>query len=86
MNFDEWWATLTLQEHRVLGESNARFVWGSAVGECMKVCDEISTEARKAWKAKYDPHDQGRSDGAYECFDAVKELSQRTNNGEPNAS
>ena len=53
MNFDEWWATLTPQEHRVLGESNARFVWESAVGECMK---------------------------------EVKELSQRTNNGEPNAS
>jgi len=31
MNFDEWWATLSPPERRVIGENNARFVWGEAV-------------------------------------------------------
>jgi hypothetical protein len=34
MNFDEWWATLTPPERRVVGESNARFVWKEAVRAC----------------------------------------------------
>jgi hypothetical protein len=40
MNFDEWWATLSPPERRVIGEFNARFVWKEAVEMCAKVCDE----------------------------------------------
>jgi hypothetical protein len=39
MNFDEWWATLSPPERRVIGEFNARFVWKEAVEMCAKVCD-----------------------------------------------
>ncbi len=39
MNFDEWWATLSPPERRVIGEHNARFVWKEAVEMCAKVCD-----------------------------------------------
>lgn len=42
MNFDEWWATLTPPERRVVGENNARFVWKEAVEVCAKVCDEMA--------------------------------------------
>jgi hypothetical protein len=31
MKFDEWWATLSPPERRVIGESNARFVWSEAM-------------------------------------------------------
>ncbi len=37
MNFDEWWATLSPPERRVIGEHNARFVWREAVEVCAKV-------------------------------------------------
>lgn len=44
MNFDQWWATLTPKEQLVLGLNNAKFVWGSAVGECAKVCLKVEDE------------------------------------------
>ena len=31
MTFEEWWATLTSAERRLIGESNARYVWSEAV-------------------------------------------------------
>ena len=31
MNFDQWWATLTPREQKIIGEHNARFVWQEAV-------------------------------------------------------
>lgn len=40
MNFDEWWATLSPPERRVIGEHNARFVWKEAVEMCAKVCED----------------------------------------------
>ena len=39
---------------------------------CAKVCNAISTAARKDWKAKYNPHDDGRCDGAFECEEAIR--------------
>ncbi len=39
MNFDEWWATLSPPERRVIGEHNARFVWKEAVEMCAKVAE-----------------------------------------------
>ena len=41
MNFNEWWATLTPAEQKVIGRTNAKFVWQDACEECAKVCDEI---------------------------------------------
>jgi hypothetical protein len=43
------------------------------VKECATTCDNIGKEARKEWKAKYIPHDDGRSDGAWECKAAILE-------------
>ena len=43
------------------------------VRECATACDNIGKEARQEWKAKYIPHDDGRSDGAYECRAAILE-------------
>jgi hypothetical protein len=31
MTFDEWWATLSPAEQKVLGMNNARFVWEQAL-------------------------------------------------------
>ena len=42
MNFEEWWATLSPPERRVIGEHNARFVWNEAVEVCAKVMDEMA--------------------------------------------
>jgi len=42
MKFDEWWATLSPPERRVIGEHNARFVWGEAVEVCAKVCEDCA--------------------------------------------
>jgi len=43
------------------------------VRECAKICDDIGRQARKDWKAKYDPADDGRCNGAWECEEAIKE-------------
>lgn len=39
MNFNEWWATLTPQEQKVIGRTNAKFVWLEACEACAKVCE-----------------------------------------------
>lgn len=46
--------------------------------ECAKVCDQVSRLAAKDWKARYDPHDQGREFGADECESAIRALGERT--------
>ena len=43
------------------------------VKECATTCDNISEEARKEWKAKHIPHDDGRVYGAWECKAAILE-------------
>ena len=43
------------------------------VRECAKICDDIGRQARKDWKAKYDPVDDGRCNGAWECEESIKE-------------
>lgn len=42
MNFNEWWATLTPVEQKVIGRTTAKFVWQDACEECAKVADEWS--------------------------------------------
>jgi hypothetical protein len=43
------------------------------IWECCKICDTIGRESRKEWKTKYNPHDGGRSDGAWECEEQIKQ-------------
>ncbi len=49
MNFDEWWATLSPPERRVIGEHNARFVWREAVEMCAKVCETEGARVDASW-------------------------------------
>lgn len=46
MTFNQWWATLTDKEQKLLGQHNARFVWDAAATAereaCAKVCDELA--------------------------------------------
>lgn len=48
MNFNQWWATLTDKEQKLLGQHNARFVWDAAATAereaCAKVCEENATD------------------------------------------
>ena len=30
MNFEQWWATLTIKEQTTIGRNNAKFVWDQA--------------------------------------------------------
>lgn len=46
MKFEDWWATLSPPERRVIGEHNARFVWNEAVETCAKVMDEMAARDR----------------------------------------
>jgi hypothetical protein len=41
MTFEQWWATLTDAEHRVIGKHNARYVWNEACEACAKVCESL---------------------------------------------
>ena len=43
------------------------------IKECAKICDDIGKQARKDWKSKYDPLDDGRCNGAWECEETIKE-------------
>ena len=43
------------------------------VKECAMLCNDIGIEARKEWKTKYNPRDDGRADGAWQCEDAILE-------------
>ena len=55
MTFTEWWEQLTKAERKVIGESNAKFVWE----ECQKYTLMTIEEACKAQVA----YDQGFKDG-----------------------
>ncbi len=57
------------EQQRLFMEKFAELI----VWECCKICDTIGREARQQWKAKYHPHDDGRSDGAWECEEQIKE-------------
>lgn len=46
--------------------------------ECADACNQVSRLAQKDWKARYDPHDQGREFGADECESAIRALGERT--------
>ena len=41
MKFEEWWATLTVSEQKLIGRTNAKFVWMEACEACAKVCDSM---------------------------------------------
>ena len=44
MRFDDWWAGLTQAERKVIGASNAKFVWGSAVIACAAIAKQWDEE------------------------------------------
>ena len=39
MKFEEWWATLTASEQKLIGRTNAKFVWMEACEACAKVVE-----------------------------------------------
>ena len=43
---------------------------------CAALCEAISESACRDWKARYDPHDQGREFGADECETAIRARSK----------
>jgi hypothetical protein len=72
MNFNEWWATLTPAEQKVIGRTNAKFVWLEACESCTKVCEEAQQRYKELWdKFSYD-EDEGRMLGAMACSAAIK--------------
>lgn len=51
MTFDQWWATLTQREQKIIGEHNARFVWQEAAFhtvEEINACREQSLKSQEA--------------------------------------
>jgi len=60
-------------DNREATEKELEFFAELIIQECCKICETIGREARKQWKAKYNPHDDGRSDGAWECEEQIKE-------------
>ena len=73
MNFNEWWATLTPQEQKVIGRTNAKFVWQDACDACAKECEEAQERYKELWdKFSYD-EDEGRMLGAAACSAAIKQ-------------
>ena len=54
----------------------AKLVAETERDECAMVCADIGIEARKLWKSRYETHDDGRSDGAFECVEAIRARGQ----------
>lgn len=71
MNFEDWWATLSPPERRVIGEHNARFVWGEAVEACAKVCEAIYNDPKGN-----DGYDCYYTRPYLECADAIRSKGQ----------
>ena len=44
--------------------------------ECEKLCDAIAISARKKYKETYNPYEDGRADGAWECEEAIRARGQ----------
>lgn len=40
MKFEEWWATLTPSEQKLIGRTNAKFVWMEACEACAKLIEK----------------------------------------------
>lgn len=57
-------------------EKFAALVAAAEREECAKVCDELATQAHRDWKTKYNPHDDGRSDGMHECSEVIRARGQ----------
>jgi len=46
MNFNQWWATLTDKEQKLLGQHNARFVWDAAATAEREACAKIVDDSQ----------------------------------------
>ena len=60
-------------EFALMGDKDVEKFAELIVRECATICDTIGKEARKQWKTKYIPHDDGRADGAWQCEEAILE-------------
>jgi hypothetical protein len=72
MKFDEWWATLTPAEQKVIGRTNAKFVWLDACESCAKLCDEAQQRYQELWEKFSYEEDEGRMLGAIACGVAIR--------------
>lgn len=45
MTFEEWWASLTEKEQRVIGINNAKFVWQKACEACAEKIKKTEKDA-----------------------------------------
>jgi hypothetical protein len=45
MTFDEWWVTLTEPEQKLLGRTNAKYVWVCARDACAEIALQGTGEA-----------------------------------------
>lgn len=45
MTFDEWWSTLTPAEHKLIGRTNAKYVWLCATEIEREACALIADKA-----------------------------------------
>ena len=48
------------------------YAWDAAHDECAKICETKSEHWWAKWKHQADPFDQGASDGADECAQAIR--------------
>lgn len=53
-------------------ERFAKLIAEAERDECATLCADIGIEARKLWKQRYETHDDGRSNGAFECVEAIR--------------
>ena len=67
---------LTEKQYIEVIECFANLVASAEREACAKVCEGIAIEARTLWKARYEPHEDGRSDGAFECAEAIRARGQ----------
>ena len=60
MNFEQWWATLTIKEQTYIGKGTAKFVWSCAIEECAKLDQTLAlSPSLFATVAEYNAYKQG---------------------------
>jgi hypothetical protein len=69
LNGQPWPRNMSAEESEAAYKKFAELI----VKESAMICDTIGKEARKEWKTKYNPHDDGRADGAWQCEEAILE-------------
>mgnify|MGYP003339665805 CR=1 FL=1 len=69
MNFNEWWESITEPERKIIGRTNAKYVWVCAQEaereECAKVCEGYT-----------DNSDSDHESHGYACAAAIRARGQ----------